>query len=145
MQQTKRALRNVVTYEPTRADARNFVGVRGSRAYAMSSDAPSAIARMVREDAASYSAYESEGSERRTLGSLPVGLDARWTATLTVPIPLRDIAFLQVERRGELPARYRGAEESALLSLPIGEADALIALLTGVVAQARRDGVLPGE
>jgi hypothetical protein len=98
----------------------------------------------VREDVAPYSAYESEGSERRSLGSVPVGIDARWTATLTVPVPPRDIAFLQVERRGELPAGYRGAEESVLLSLPIGEANALIELLTGVVAHARRDGVLPG-
>lgn len=97
------------------------------------------------EDVPRYFAYESEGSERRTLGSLPVPPGAHWTATLTVPIPPRDIAFLQLERRGELPAGYLGAEESALLSLPIGEADALIALLVGVVAQARRDGVLPTE
>jgi hypothetical protein len=105
-------------------------------------------ALMVRESDARYDPtgrYESEGSERRSLGSVPVATDARWTATLTVPMPSRAVAFFQVERRGELPAGYRGAEESAFLSLPIGEVDALIALVTGVIAQARRDGVLPAE
>jgi hypothetical protein len=99
----------------------------------------------VREDITPYPRYESEGSERRALGSIPVAPDARWTATLTVPIPPRSIAFLQLERRGDLPAGYLGAEESALLSLPIGETKAVIALLVGVVAQARRDGVLSAE
>ena len=103
----------------------------------------SRIARMVRENAPLSSRYESEGSERRTLGSIPVNTVARWTATLTVPIGGADVAFLQVARRGPLPPGYRGAEESVLLSFPSGEVDALIALLTGVVAHARRDGVLP--
>jgi hypothetical protein len=97
------------------------------------------------ENIPKYSAYESEGSEHRSLGSVSVGEGARWTAALTVPIPPRAVAFLEVERRGELPAGYLGAEERAFLSLPIGEADALIELLAGVVAQARRDGVLPAE
>lgn len=93
----------------------------------------------------SFRYYESEGSELRSLGSISVGQDARWTATLTVPMPPRAVAFVEVERRGELPAGYHGAEERAFLSLPIGEVVSLLELLTGVVAQARRDGVLPAE
>jgi hypothetical protein len=89
------------------------------------------------------SEYESEGSERRALGSVNVASDARWTGTLTVPIGDATAAFLQVERRGTPPPRYRGSEESAAFSLPIGEADAVVALLSGLVAQARADGVLP--
>jgi hypothetical protein len=87
--------------------------------------------------------YESEGSELRTLGTVPVADDARWTATLTVPIPERNVAFVELERRGALPDGYRGSEESAHLSLPLGELDTLLTLLAGVVGQARIDGVLP--
>lgn len=106
-------------------------------------EATARFARMVRENITPSSHYESEGSERRTLGSIPVNAVARWTATLTVPIDGADVAFLQVARRGPLPPGYRGAEESVLLSLPTGEVDAVIALVAGVVAHARRDGVLP--
>jgi hypothetical protein len=87
--------------------------------------------------------YESEGSERRSLGSVDVASDARWTGMLTVPIVNADVAFFQLERRGETPPNYRGAEETAAFSLPIAEADAVVALLSGLVAQARTDGVLP--
>lgn len=88
-------------------------------------------------------AYESEGSEHRTLGTVSMSDDARWTATLTVPIPERNVAFVELERRGALPEGYRGSEESAHLSLPLGELDAIVALLAGVIADARTDGVLP--
>lgn len=88
-------------------------------------------------------AYESEGSEHRTLGTVPVPDDARWTATLTVPIPERNVVFVELERRGALPEGYRGSEESAHFSLPLGELDALVTLLAGVIAQARVDRVLP--
>jgi hypothetical protein len=87
--------------------------------------------------------YESEGSERRTLGSVSVSENARWTATLTVPIPERNVAFVEFERRGALPAGYRGSEEYAHLSLPLDEVDAVVSLLAGMVDQARHDGVLP--
>jgi hypothetical protein len=87
--------------------------------------------------------YESEGSERRSLGSVDVASDARWTGTLAVPIVNADVAFFQFERRGATPPNYRGSEESAAFSLPIAEADAVVALLSGLVAQARTDGVLP--
>ena len=52
------------------------------------------------------------------------------------------VAFVDLERRGELPVGYRGGEERAQLALPVRELDALVALLAGVVAQARRDGVV---
>jgi hypothetical protein len=95
---------------------------------------------LVRETAAGY---EGEGSEHRTLGSVSVTSDAHWTATLTVPIPERQVAFLELERRGPLPAGYRGSDEAAHFSVPLGEVDAIAALLTGIVADARRDRVLP--
>ena len=95
--------------------------------------------RVIREESPPY---ESEGSEHRTLGSVSVADDARWTATLTVPIPERNVAFVDLERRGRLPVGYRGSQESAHLSLPVGELDALLVLLAGVTAQARVDGVL---
>jgi hypothetical protein len=97
---------------------------------------------VVREDVAQYATYEPEGSERRTLGSVDVAPDARWMATLTVPIPDDGVVFVHLERRGTLPAGYRGSEETAAFSLPASETEALVALLAGVTAQARREGVL---
>jgi hypothetical protein len=99
--------------------------------------------RVVREDVSNYASYEAEGSERRSIGTINVTADARWLATLTVPISDSRVAFVHVERHGALPAGYRGNEESAHFSLPIDETDALVALLAGIVDQARRDGVLP--
>jgi hypothetical protein len=88
-------------------------------------------------------AYESEGSELRALGTVQVGGDAGWTAILTVPSPARNVAFVELERRGARPDGYRGSEEAAHLSLPVAELDALVTLLVGVVDQARLDGLLP--
>jgi hypothetical protein len=99
-------------------------------------------ARAVREVTARYSAYEDEGCERRALGSVGVTADTCWRATLTVPITDR-VAFICLERSGPLPTGYRGSEESAFFSLPVEEAEALVTLLVGIVAQARRDGVFP--
>jgi ligand-binding SRPBCC domain-containing protein len=89
--------------------------------------------------------YEGEGSEQRSLGSVSIPPDAQWMATLTVPIPERQVVFLEVERRGPLPAGYRGGVEAAHLFVPMGEVTALVALLTGVVAHARHDRVLPSQ
>jgi hypothetical protein len=103
--------------------------------------------RAVRESAGSPAGafrYEAEGSARRTLGNVAVAGDARWTGTLTVPIPGAQVAFIQVERAGPLPAGYRGSEETAAFSVPVGEVDAVLAVLSGLVASARSDGVLPG-
>jgi hypothetical protein len=101
---------------------------------------------VVREDPRDYpphGAYEAEGSERRALGSISVGARARWQGELTVPMHNRGVLFLQIDRDGELPDGYRGAEEWAFFSMPIDEADAVVDLLAGLVAQARRDGLLP--
>ena len=100
---------------------------------------------MVHEDRPRYPArdgYEDEGSERRALGSVSVAEDARWSGTLTVPTPRRGVMFVHFEREGILPAGYRGGEERAFFSAPVDEADALLTLLSGLVAQARRDAVL---
>jgi hypothetical protein len=86
--------------------------------------------------------YEDEGSERSAIGSAIVTADSRWTATLTVPLPHADAVFLKIERQGPLPDGYRGAQESAGWSMPVRELDAALEALTGVVAQARRDGVV---
>jgi hypothetical protein len=102
---------------------------------------PSRGPHLVREPTPRYGAYEPESSERRALGSIPVAPDARWDATLTVPIS-GQVAFLQLERRGELPPNYRGGEESVTLALPLTELDALMTLISGVIEQARRDGVV---
>jgi hypothetical protein len=68
---------------------------------------------------------------------------AQWEGTITVPTPGADVVFIQVERQGPLPDGYLGSQETIDLSLPVGEIDALLALLAGIVAHARRDGVLP--
>jgi hypothetical protein len=104
-----------------------------------------AMSLTIREEWARYATparYEDEGSERSASGSAIVNTDARWTATLAVPLPAADAVFVRIERRGALPDGYRGAEESADISVPMGELDAVIGALVGVVAQARRDGVL---
>ena len=103
---------------------------------------PRPPAHAVREDVVGYAAYETEGSERRALGSIGVTADARWIATLTVPIPDR-VVFVHLERSGLLPAGYRGSEESADFAVPTDEVGALVALLAGIATQARRDHVLP--
>jgi hypothetical protein len=96
-------------------------------------------ARVVREGG---DGYEAEGSERRSVGSIATGPGAWWSATLSAPVADGGVVFVQLERHGPRPAGYRGSEEAADFSVPAGEVDALLALLAGVVAQARRDGVL---
>jgi len=97
---------------------------------------------VVREERPAFATYDAEGSERRALGSIEVAAGARWMATLTVPIPDDGVAFLHLERSGAAPLGYRGGEERADFSAPVAEVEALVALLAGIVAQARRDGVL---
>jgi hypothetical protein len=96
-----------------------------------------------RRDYPSHGAYEAEGSERRALGSISVGDRARWQGELTVPMHNSGVLFVQLDRDGELPDGYRGSEERAFFSMPVDEVDAVVQLLAGLVAQARRDGVLP--
>ncbi|HYM68871.1 MAG TPA: hypothetical protein VEZ44_04685 [bacterium] len=88
--------------------------------------------------------YEAESSERRTIGSVSVTGGGWWSAALTVPITDPGAAFLHVERRGDLPAGYRGGEDAASLAMPVGEVDAVVALLVGLIRHAQADGVLPG-
>lgn len=100
---------------------------------------------VVREEPPRYVAggrYDDEGSERSATGSAGVTADSRWTATLTVPLPGADVVFLRIERQGPRPEGYRGAEESAGWSMPVGELEVVMEALAGVIAQARRDGVL---
>lgn len=109
--------------------------------------APSHGAHSVREHTGEYRArfggYESEGSEQRSLGSISVAADARWLATLTVPILSGRVAFFHLERRGALPPGYRGSEEEGSFSVPLDEVDSVLAILNGIVTQAREDRVLP--
>ena len=86
--------------------------------------------------------YEDEGSERTATGAIYLTADSAWRAALSVPLPNADAVFLRIERTGQLPEGYRGAEESASLSVPAAELDSVMAVLAGVIAQARRDGVL---
>ncbi|NUO96085.1 MAG: hypothetical protein HOQ14_16505 [Gemmatimonadaceae bacterium] len=100
---------------------------------------------VVREDRDPYRVsrwYEDEGSERTSTGAINLTPDAAWRATLSVPLPGADAVFLRIERTGPLPDGYVGAEESAGLSVPVKELDTVMALLAGVIAQARRHGVV---
>jgi hypothetical protein len=89
--------------------------------------------------------YEDEGSERCSLGAVAVDVGAWWSAALSVPAAdarAEDgTLFLRLERHGPVPASYRGDVE-AEVTLPAAEVDAVLALLSGVVDQARQDGVL---
>jgi hypothetical protein len=49
-----------------------------------------------------------------------------------------------MERHGQMPAGQRGITDAELV-LPASEVSAIVALLAGVVDQARRDGVLPAQ
>jgi hypothetical protein len=57
-------------------------------------------------------------------------------------LPDVNAVFVRIERRGALPDGYLGSEESAGFSVPVQELDAVLTALTGVIAQARRDGVV---
>ena len=86
--------------------------------------------------------YDDEGSERSSTGSVIVGEDSYWRATISVPIPKADTVFVKIEREGTLPAGYMGAEETASWSMPMAELDLVMKVLAGVIRQGRRDGVI---
>jgi hypothetical protein len=87
--------------------------------------------------------YEDEGSEWHARGSVSEGRDAWWSATLVVPMTGgSDIVFVQLERSGHPLIGYRG-DTTIDFSLPVAEVDDVPVLLLRLVAQARRDGVLP--
>jgi hypothetical protein len=101
-----------------------------------------AIPWRVREGTAPY---EDEGSLRQARGAVPVGRDAWWAVSLTVPVrdarPDGRLALVRLERHGASAADVPRVPPVDLL-VPGDEVDALAALLAGVVAQARRDAVL---
>jgi hypothetical protein len=84
-------------------------------------------------------AYESEGSERVSRGSVTLPSGGRWAATLEVRMREDQGALLTMSRSG--PGADLAPSDASLM-IPPGEADALLALLTGLVEQARADGVL---
>jgi hypothetical protein len=86
--------------------------------------------------------YDDEGSERSATGSVIVGEDAYWRATVSVPLPKADTVFVKLEREGTLPEDYVGAEETASWSVPMRELDLVMKALAEVIRQGRRDGVL---
>ena len=86
--------------------------------------------------------YESEGAEHQVRGSVPVNPDARWLAVLTVPIPDSGTVFLSAKRQGPAPDGYRGGTDEIDVSFPVEETDAVVTLVTRVIADARRVGVL---
>jgi hypothetical protein len=89
-------------------------------------------------------AYEPGHSERQVTGSVTVGQERRWVATLAVPMTGDPSVLVTLEREGPVPAGAPDVHEVALV-IPPGEADAVITLLRGIVAHARRDGVLVGR
>jgi hypothetical protein len=91
--------------------------------------------------AAGAAQYEAGHSERQVTGSVAVGQESRWVATMAVPMTGEQSALVTIEREGPTPAGAPDVPEVTLV-VPPGELDALLTLLGGIVAQARRDGVL---
>lgn len=90
--------------------------------------------------------YEDEGSVRESRGAVSVQRGAWWSAALDVPInhhgPADDRVQLRLERHGAAMAG-QASEARVDLVIRLSELDAVVALVAGVVQQARRDGVLP--
>jgi len=86
--------------------------------------------------------YENEGSERVSRGSIALPSGAHWLSKLEVPIGGGRPALLTLRRQS--PGDALAPDEAALV-LPLGEADALVALVSGIIAQAKADGVLEGH
>jgi hypothetical protein len=72
------------------------------------------------------SEYEPEHSERQASGSVAVGQDSRWSGTLAVPMTGDQSLLVIISREGAVPAG----------------APTVPPLLRGLIAQARREGVL---
>jgi hypothetical protein len=99
--------------------------------------------RLLREDQISLETprptYENEGSELVSRGSVTLPSGGRWSATLEVRMRDDQGALLTMNRSGPDAGP---APSDASLMIPPGEVDALLTLLTGLVEQARADGVL---
>jgi hypothetical protein len=85
--------------------------------------------------------YEAEHSERQATGSVAVGEESRWVAALAVPMTGDQSALVTIVREGPTLGSAPSVPEVTLV-VPPGEFDALLTLLQGIVAHARRDGVL---
>lgn len=86
--------------------------------------------------------FESEGAEQQVLGSVHLDTEARWSAVLTVSIPDSGTVFLSAKRHGPVPDGYRGGTDEIDVSFPVEETDAVVTLVTSVIAEARRVDVL---
>ena len=86
--------------------------------------------------------FESEGAEQQVLGSVHLDTESRWSAVLTVSIPDSGTVFLSAKRQGPLPDGYRGGTDEIDVSFPVEETDAVVTLVTSVIGEARRIGVL---
>lgn len=86
--------------------------------------------------------FESEGAEQQVLGSVQLDTESRWAAVLTVPMPDNGTVFLSAKRHGPVPEGYRGGTDEVDVSFPVEETDAVVVLITSVIAEARRVGVL---
>lgn len=83
-------------------------------------------------------AYEREGGERIARGSVALPSGFHWQATIEVPLRGDRSALLTLQRMAE--SSLEPAE--AVLAIPPGEAGAVLTLLTGILRQARKDGLL---
>jgi hypothetical protein len=84
--------------------------------------------------------YEPEGSDRRATGSVSLRNGGWWSADLIVSIRREDQILLTIHRHSA-PGQE---DDGASVDLCLGPADleALPVLLSGVIGQARKDGVL---
>lgn len=80
--------------------------------------------------------YEAETNVRRAIGSVTVADDVLWRGEVVVPL-VGERALITVERSPE-----ETGPSDATLGVLFDEIDAVITLLTGLVDQARRAGVL---
>jgi hypothetical protein len=83
--------------------------------------------------------YEDEGSDQVSRGSVSLPAGGRWSAMLEVRMGSEQGALLTVHRSG---AGAGPAPSEASLVIPPGEEEAFLTLVTGLVAQGRRHGVL---
>lgn len=87
--------------------------------------------------------YESEGSDRRASGAVTLHDGGWWSIELIVAIHQENQILLTLHHH-----RTAGEEEvgnSVDLCLRPSDLEALPVLLNGVIAQARRDGVIPSR
>jgi hypothetical protein len=84
--------------------------------------------------------YEPEGGDSRATGSVSLRGGGWWSADLIVSIRRADDILLTIHRHGAPGQDDDGPGVD--LRLRPADLEALPALLNGVIAQARRDGVL---